>query len=174
VAISSISVAELYAGVRDGAEIQALKDLLDTLEIIDLNRDIAQAGGLIRREHGKAHGVGLNDALIAATAVNRKACLYTLNIKHYPSLQEMGLKGFNLTIWHGLYAPKGTPAAITTALNDAMKKALKDPEFIKKQEALGALVVTDKRVDPAEHKKFVAAEIQKIKVAVDASGKYAD
>ena len=88
VAISSISVAELYAGVRDGVESQALKDLLDTLEIIDLNRDIAQAGGLIRREHGKTHGVGLNDALIAATAVNRNACLHTLNVKHYPSLRK--------------------------------------------------------------------------------------
>jgi predicted nucleic acid-binding protein len=88
VAISSISVAELYAGVRDGAETQALSNLLDTLEVIDLNRDIAQAGGLIRREHVKAHGVGLNDALIAATAVNRKACLYTLNMKHYPSLRK--------------------------------------------------------------------------------------
>ena len=88
VAISSISVAELYAGVRDGVESQALKDLLDTLEIIDLNRDIAQAGGLIRREHGKTHGVGLNDALIAATAVNRNACLHTLNVKHYPNLRK--------------------------------------------------------------------------------------
>ena len=88
VAISSISVAELYAGVRDGVESQALKDLLDTLEIIDLNRDIAQDGGLIRREHGKTHGVGLNDALIAATAVNRNACLHTLNVKHYPSLRK--------------------------------------------------------------------------------------
>ena len=37
---------------------------------------------------GKAHGVGLNDALIAATAVNRNACLYTLNVKHYPSLRK--------------------------------------------------------------------------------------
>jgi len=88
VAISSISVAELYAGVRDGAETQAFSDLLDTLEVIDLNRDIAQAGGLIRREHGKAHGVGLNDALIAATALNRNACLYTLNLKHYPSMRK--------------------------------------------------------------------------------------
>jgi predicted nucleic acid-binding protein len=88
VAISSISVAELYAGVRDGAETQALSDLLDTLEVIDLNRDIAQAGGLIRREHGKAHGVGLNDAMIAATAVNRNACLFTLNLKHYPSMRK--------------------------------------------------------------------------------------
>lgn len=95
-------------------------------------------------------------------------------LKHYPTLQEMGLKNFNLSIWHGLYAPKGTPAAITKTLNDALKKAIKDPEFIKKQEALGAVVVTDKRVEPEEHKKFVAAEIQKIKLAVDAAGKYAD
>lgn len=95
-------------------------------------------------------------------------------LKHYPSLQEMGLKNFNLTIWHGLYAPKGTPAEVLKVLNDGLKKALKDPEFIKKQEGLGAIVVTDKRVEPAEHKKFVAAEIQKIKTAVDAAGKYAD
>jgi tripartite-type tricarboxylate transporter receptor subunit TctC len=95
-------------------------------------------------------------------------------LKYYPSLQEMGMKGFNLTIWHGLYAPKGTPAAITKTLNEALKKSLKDPEFIKKNEGLGALVITDNRTDPAEHKKFVAAEIIKIKAAVDAAGKYAD
>ena len=95
-------------------------------------------------------------------------------LKHYPSLQEMGLKGFNLTIWHGLYAPKGTPVDVLKMLNDGLKKAMKDPEFIKKQEGLGALIVNDKRVEPEEHKKFVAAEMQKIKVAVDAAGKYAD
>ncbi len=95
-------------------------------------------------------------------------------LKYYPSLQEMGLKGFNLTIWHGLYAPKGTSPEVLKALNDGLKKSLKDPEFIKKQEGLGALVVNDKRVEPEEHKKFVAAEMQKIKVAVDAAGKYAD
>ena len=95
-------------------------------------------------------------------------------LKYYPSLEEMGLKGFNLTIWHGLYAPKGTPADVLKTLNDGLKKALKDPEFIKKQEGLGALIVNDKRVEPEEHKKFVAAEMQKIKVAVDAAGKYAD
>ena len=95
-------------------------------------------------------------------------------LKYYPSLEEMGLRGFNLTIWHGLYAPKGTPADVLKTLNDGLKKALKDPEFIKKQEGLGALIVNDKRVEPEEHKKFVAAEMQKIKVAVDAAGKYAD
>jgi tripartite-type tricarboxylate transporter receptor subunit TctC len=95
-------------------------------------------------------------------------------LKDYPTLAEMGLRGFNLSIWHGLYAPKGTPPAITKLLNDGLKKALRDPDFIKKQEGLGAIVVTDKRVEPAEHKAFVAAEIAKIKPAVDANKQYAD
>jgi tripartite-type tricarboxylate transporter receptor subunit TctC len=95
-------------------------------------------------------------------------------LKDYPTLQEMGLKGFNLTIWHGLYAPKGTPPAVLTQLNSALKVALKDPEFIKKQEGLGAVVATDGRVEPAAHKAFVAAEIAKLKPVIEAAGKYAD
>ena len=83
-------------------------------------------------------------------------------LKDYPTLNEMGLKGFSLTVWHGLYAPKGTPAPVLKQLNDALRIALKDPDFVKKQEALGALVVTDNRVEPAAHKAFVAAEIAKL------------
>ena len=95
-------------------------------------------------------------------------------LKDYPSLQVMGLKNFNLTIWHGLYAPKGTPPAVLAQINNALKLALKDPDFIKKEEGLGAVVVTDKRVEPAAHKAFVAAEINKLKPVIDAAGKYAD
>ncbi len=95
-------------------------------------------------------------------------------LKHYPSLQEMGLKGFDLTIWHGMYAPKGTPAAVQKKLNDALMLALKDPEFIKKQEALGAIVVKDKRATPAGHKAFVANQITQLKTVIDAAGQYAD
>jgi len=95
-------------------------------------------------------------------------------LKDYPSLQEMGLKNFNLTIWHGLYAPKGTPPAVTKMLNEALKKSLKDVDFVKKNEALGAMVVTDKRMEPEEHKKFVTAEITKLKAVVDAAKQYAD
>jgi tripartite-type tricarboxylate transporter receptor subunit TctC len=95
-------------------------------------------------------------------------------LKDYPTLDEMGMRGFNLTIWHGLYAPKGTPAPILKQLNDAMKQALKDPDFIKKQEGLGAVVVTDGRMEPAGHKAFVAAEIAKLKPAIEAAGKFAD
>lgn len=95
-------------------------------------------------------------------------------LKDYPTLQDMGLKGFDLTIWHGLYAPKGTPPVVLAQLNTALKKALKDPEFVKKEESLGAVVVTDNRTDPAAHKAFVAAEINKLKPLIDAAGKYAD
>ncbi|RYG07601.1 MAG: tripartite tricarboxylate transporter substrate binding protein BugD, partial [Burkholderiales bacterium] len=95
-------------------------------------------------------------------------------LKDYPSLQEMGLKGFDLTIWHGLYAPKGTPAAVQTQLNNALKIALKDPDFIKKQDGLGAIVVTDNRVEPAAHKAFVASEINKLKPVIDAAKQFAD
>jgi tripartite-type tricarboxylate transporter receptor subunit TctC len=95
-------------------------------------------------------------------------------LKDYPSLQEMGLKDFNLTIWHAMYAPKGTPADVTKKLNDALKVALKDPEFIKRQNELGAIVVTDNRVTPAGHKAFVASEISKLKAVIDAAGQFAD
>jgi tripartite-type tricarboxylate transporter receptor subunit TctC len=95
-------------------------------------------------------------------------------LKDYPTLNEMGMKGFELTIWHGLYAPKGTPPAVLAQLNTALKIALKDPEFIKKQEGLGAVVVTDKRVEPANHKAFVLAETAKLKPVIEAAGKFAD
>lgn len=95
-------------------------------------------------------------------------------LKDYPTMTEMGFKDVQVTIWHGLYAPKGTPADIQKKLNDALKVALKDPEFIKKQEGLGAVIVTDKRVEPAEHKKFVAAEIAKWSPIIKAAGVYAD
>ena len=91
-----------------------------------------------------------------------------------PTLDESGLKGFEVSIWHGLYAPKGTPADVTAKINKALKVALKDPEFNKKQQGLGAIVVTDKRSDPAEHKKFVAAEIAKWGPVIQAAGVYAD
>ena len=79
-----------------------------------------------------------------------------------------------MVTWYGLWAPKGTPADVQKKLNDALKAALKDPDFIKKQEGLGAVVVTDKRIEPAEHKKFVAAEIAKWSPIIKAAGVYAD
>ena len=111
---------------------------------------------------------------VKAFAVTTSKRLSTPALKDLPTLDESGLKNFQVTIWHGLYAPTGTPADVTSKLNDALKTALKDPEFIKKQEGLGAVVVTDKRMEPAEHKKFVAAEIAKWSPVIKAAGVYAE
>jgi tripartite-type tricarboxylate transporter receptor subunit TctC len=111
---------------------------------------------------------------VKAFAVTTPKRLTTPALKDLPTLQEVGLKNFQVTIWHGMYAPKGTPPDALKKLNEALKAALKDPEFIKKQEGLGAVVVTDKRVEPAEHKKFVAAEIAKWGPIIKAAGVYAD
>jgi len=111
---------------------------------------------------------------VKAYAVTTLKRLQTPALKDLPTLDESGLKNFQVTIWHGLYAPKGTPAGVQKKLNDALKQALKDPEFVKKQEGLGAVIVTDGRVDPAGHKKFVLAEIDKWGAIIKAAGSYAD
>ena len=111
---------------------------------------------------------------VKAYAVTTMKPLSTPALANLPTLDSQGLKGFNVSIWHGLYAPKGTPKVILDQVNTALRAALKDPEFIKRQEALGAVVVTDNRINPADHKKFVEAEIAKWGPAIKAAGQYAD
>ncbi|HYF21371.1 MAG TPA: tripartite tricarboxylate transporter substrate-binding protein [Ramlibacter sp.] len=111
---------------------------------------------------------------VKAFAVTTPRRLGTPALKDLPTLQEAGLSNFQVTIWHGLYAPKGTPPAIQQRLNDALKAALKDADFIKKQEGLGAIVVNDARANAADHKKFVSAEIAKWSPVIKAAGVYAD
>jgi len=111
---------------------------------------------------------------VKAYAVTTLKPLTTPALAKLPTLDASGLKGFNVSIWHGLYAPKGTPKAVQDKVNAALRAALKDPEFIKRQEALGAVVITDARLAGAEHKKFVEAEINKWGPAIKAAGQYAD
>jgi tripartite-type tricarboxylate transporter receptor subunit TctC len=56
----------------------------------------------------------------------------------------------------------------------ALRTVLTDPAFVKKQEALGAVMVTDKRIEPDEHRKFVLSEIAKWSPVIKAAGVYAD
>jgi predicted nucleic acid-binding protein len=86
--ISAVSVAELYVGVRQGKERKALEALIATLAVLPLDEATATIGGLWRRDFGPSHGVGLNDALIAASAHSIKATLFTHNTKHYPMLSK--------------------------------------------------------------------------------------
>ena len=111
---------------------------------------------------------------VKAYGVTSTKRLTTPALKNLPTLDEAGLKGFNVSIWHALYAPKGTPKAVTDKLNAALRAALKDADFIKREEALGAVIVTDARLGGAEHKKFVEAEIGKWTPIIRAAGVYAD
>ena len=111
---------------------------------------------------------------IKAFAVTSGKPLTTPALAKLPTLDSQGMKGFNVTVWHGLYAPKGTPKPILDQMNAALKKALVDPAFVKSMESLGAVMVTDARTSPAEHKKFVEAEIAKWGPVIKAAGQYAD
>lgn len=111
---------------------------------------------------------------VKAYAVTTTKRLTAPALAKLPTLDESGVKGFNVTIWHGVYAPRGTPKPVLDTLNAALRKALKDADFIKREEALGAVVVNDARVGQAEHKKFVEAEINKWGPILKAAGQYAD
>jgi len=88
--LSAIVVAELYAGVKGKKELSVLDNFISLFDVVPITSEVAKAGGLFRHNFGKSHGVGLADALIAATCVAKNAQLKTLNIKHYPMLA--GLK----------------------------------------------------------------------------------
>lgn len=88
--LSSIVAAELYAGVRGDTELSTLDGLMSLFRVVPISLEIARAAGLHKRDHAKTHGIGLADAIIAATAQAENADLKTLNIKHYPMLK--GLK----------------------------------------------------------------------------------
>ena len=95
-------------------------------------------------------------------------------LKDTPTLSEAGLKDFNVQVWHGLYAPKGTPPAVLARINAALRAALKDPELIKREEALGLAIVNDDRLDPAGHRKFLVAETARWSKVIKDAGEYAD
>ena len=85
--VSSIVVAELYAGVRGGkgdTEQSTLERFLSLFRIVHVTAAIARLGGLYKRDYGRSHGVSLADAVVAATATLENAALKTLNVKHYP------------------------------------------------------------------------------------------
>jgi len=87
--LSSIAVAELYAGVRGEVEQAALEGFVSLFRVVPVTSEIAKAGGLYKRDFRKSHGIGLADALLAATAESENAELKTLNTKHYPMFKGL-------------------------------------------------------------------------------------
>lgn len=90
IVLPSIVVAELYAGAKGEMELAALDRFVGLFRVVPVSAEIARAGGLYRRDYIKSHGVGLADAIVAATNDAEDADLRTLNVKHYPMFK--GLK----------------------------------------------------------------------------------
>ena len=92
-------------------------------------------------------------------AVTTKQRLKTDGLSQLPTVSESGLPNFEVTVWHGLYAPKGTPKAVVEKLTEALNVALKDPEVIKRFESLGTGPVSPDRATSAYHAKFLKTQI---------------
>jgi predicted nucleic acid-binding protein len=87
--LSSIVVAELFARVKGDQEQAILESFVSLFRVVPISAEIARMGGLYRRDYGKSHGVGLADAILAATAEAENAKLKTLNTKHFPMLKGL-------------------------------------------------------------------------------------
>lgn len=91
-----------------------------------------------------------------------------------PTLDEQGLKGFEVKVWHGVYAPKGTPAAALDKLNAALRAALQDPTVKQRLADLSSDIVPMDKVTPAALRSHLEAEIAKWGPVIRKAGIYAD
>lgn len=91
-----------------------------------------------------------------------------------PTLAEGGLKDFEVIVWHGIYAPKGTPAVAIDKFGGAIRTALKDPAFVSRMADLGAEIVPESKQTPEGLKTWLQSEINKWGPIIRSAGVYAD
>jgi tripartite-type tricarboxylate transporter receptor subunit TctC len=114
----------------------------------------------------------INSGKVKAYAVTTTQRLNTL--PNLPTLDEAGVKGFEVVAWHGLYAPKGTPKPVIDKLAAALQGALKDEKVIARLADLGAEPVSQEAATPAALEMYLADEIANWKPLIEAAGVYAD
>ncbi|WP_043836743.1 tripartite tricarboxylate transporter substrate binding protein BugD [Muricoccus aerilatus] len=105
----------------------------------------------------------------AVTTNERNAALPEL-----PTAAEAGLPGFEVSVWHGLYAPKGTDAAILNRLSRSLQGALRDERLVARFAELGTAPVSQERATPEAHRAYWQADIAKWRPIIQAAGQYAD
>jgi len=96
------------------------------------------------------------------------------SLPEVPTLEEQGLKGFEVGIWHALYAPKGTPKPVIDKLVAALQGAVKDETVQKRFADLGATTMPAERATPAALQEHLKAEIEKWAPLIKQAGVYAD
>lgn len=106
---------------------------------------------------------------LAVTTRNRNAALPDL-----PTAAEAGLPNFEVSVWHGLYAPRNTPAEIVNRLSRAVQGALRDERLVQRFADLGTAPVSQEQATPAAHRAYWQADIAKWRPIIQAAGQYAD
>jgi len=91
-----------------------------------------------------------------------------------PTMAEQGYPQFEVTIWHGVYAPKGTPKPVLDKLNAALREGVKDAAFRSSMDKLGTLPVSDAALTPEGLRSHLKAEIDKWTPIIKKAGQYAD
>jgi tripartite-type tricarboxylate transporter receptor subunit TctC len=91
-----------------------------------------------------------------------------------PTLDEQGLKGFQVVVWHGIYVPKGTPAPVVEKLQTAVRSALKDPAFRQRMTDLGAEIVPDAKLTSEGLRSWLQTETDRYGPMIRKAGAYAD
>jgi tripartite-type tricarboxylate transporter receptor subunit TctC len=114
----------------------------------------------------------INSGAIKAFAVTTRERVASL--PNLPTSAEAGLPAFEVSVWHGLYAPKGTPAEITRRLSQALQVALRDPRLAARFAELGTTPVAQDRATPEAHRAFWMADVAKWRPIIQAAGQYAD
>ncbi len=109
---------------------------------------------------------------IRAYAVTTPARVASL--PELPTAAEAGLPGFDVSVWHGLYAPRTTPRPIVDRLNRALVNALRDETIARRFAELGTAPVAIERATPEVHRTFWQADIAKWRPLIQAAGQFAD
>ncbi len=91
-----------------------------------------------------------------------------------PTAEEAGLPGFEVGIWHGIYAPKGTSPEVLAKLTASLQRALKDPNVIKRFAELGTAPSSEAEATPDGLKAKLSSEIDRWAPVIKAAGVYAD
>jgi tripartite-type tricarboxylate transporter receptor subunit TctC len=96
------------------------------------------------------------------------------SLPNVPTMDEAGLKGFEVSVWHGLYAPKGTPKAVIDRIAKALQEAIKDPTVRQRFADLGAEPVSESAATPEALRTQLKTEIDKWGPIIKKAGVYAD
>jgi tripartite-type tricarboxylate transporter receptor subunit TctC len=96
------------------------------------------------------------------------------SLPNIPTMDEAGLKGFEVSVWHGLYGPKGTPKPVIDALTKALQAALKDGTVKQRFNDLGTDPIAEKRATPEALRMQLKSEIERWGPIIKKAGVYAD